>query len=102
MIKKITDTEKTGKWTVFYDMHSGGGLKEPPHSIIVIEGDGPTAKGIFMSQFGHDPEDVACHCCGSNYDIAEYDSFDEVARYYLGESSLEEFTQRPDVLILHR
>jgi len=57
-------------WTTFWDMHSGGGLKEPPYEKIYIELPRDAAIAEFKRRFGHDPTNVACQCCGQNYSIS--------------------------------
>jgi hypothetical protein len=57
-------------WTRFMDMHSGGGLKEDPYSIILIETDEDAAKRVFYSRFGHNPERITCTCCGEDYSVS--------------------------------
>jgi hypothetical protein len=58
-------------WTHFWDMHSGGGLKEPPYSHIFIEAAKAEATIIFYNRFGHNPNRVSCTCCGEDYSIRE-------------------------------
>ena len=58
-------------WTKFWDMHSGGSLKEDPHQYIYIEASEEEAKLIFYNKFGHNPERVTCTCCGDDYTIEE-------------------------------
>lgn len=50
-------------------------MKEKPYDLIVIEAHEEEAIDYFIRKFGHDPRDVACECCGSNYSIGEYESF---------------------------
>lgn len=61
-------------WTQFWDMHSGGGLKEEPYNMIYIEAPEDVAKTIFFNKFGHNPERVSCTCCGDDYGIYEVDA----------------------------
>ena len=56
-------------FTLFYDMHSGGGLKEGTYQFIVIEAPQEEAEVIFQNRFGHNPNRVSCTCCGSDYSI---------------------------------
>jgi hypothetical protein len=74
--------EETTKWTVFWDMHSGGGLKEGDYDRIYIEAPEEEAKVIFYNRFGHNPERVTCTCCGDDYSISEYDSLAEASAYH--------------------
>lgn len=59
------NTETT--WTQFWDMHSGGDLKEPPYHFIYIEAPEDEAKLIFQNRFGHNPNRVTRTCCGEDY-----------------------------------
>jgi hypothetical protein len=70
-----------GKWTRFYDMHSGGGLKEA-YSQIIIEAPMEEAKVIFYKRFGHNPERVSCTCCGDDYSISASRSLGEATAYH--------------------
>lgn len=107
------------KWTLFWDMHSGGGTKEKPYEKIYIEAPRVEAIAIFYNRFGHNPERVSCTCCGEDYSISEEDSFLQASGYhrnckladggyieapdrkdsrrYLTE---EEYTAQPDVLVI--
>lgn len=105
-------------FTQFYDMHSGGGCKEKPYELIYIEAPEAEAEVIFYNRFGHNPNRVTCTCCGEDYSITESDSLEQATAYhrnckwdsklnaYVEESdnesliSLEEFCQRPEVLVI--
>jgi hypothetical protein len=65
-------------------MHSGGGLKEPPYSLIYIEAPEEEAKVIFYNRFGHNPERVSCTCCGDDYSIEEDESLAQLSGYHRG------------------
>lgn len=69
------------KWTLFWDMHSGGGSKEQ-HEKIYIEAPEEEAKIIFYNKFGHSPDRVSCTCCGSDYSISESDSLEQASGYH--------------------
>jgi hypothetical protein len=95
-------------WTEFWDMHSGGGLKEEPYHYIYIEAPERKATEIFKDRFGHDPEDTYCECCGQNYAIDEDETLEEATRYQRDDScgrmppqTIEQFERREDVLILY-
>jgi hypothetical protein len=75
-------------WTLFNDMHSGGGTKEP-YDLIFIEGNEAEARAIFVARFGHDPDDVACPCCGSNYSVTEHVSLAIATGWHRGCAALE-------------
>ena len=70
-------------WTMFWDMHSGGGLKER-WSHIYIEAPEEEAKVIFYNRFGHNPERVTCTCCGEDYSISEDESLEQLSGYQRG------------------
>ncbi len=71
-------------WTLFWDMHSGGGLKEEPYQYIFIESCYKDAVDYFEERFGHCPTDVACECCGENYNIDESDTLEQSSGYHRG------------------
>jgi hypothetical protein len=75
-------TKKEVKWTIFWDMHSGGSTKEAPYEKIYIEAPQDEAERIFINRFGHDPNQIACECCGQNYSIDESDSLQEASAYH--------------------
>lgn len=108
-------------WTQFWDMHSGGGLKQAPYHYLYIEAkDEEEATLIFYNRFGHNPNDTACPTCGSNYsinteeDLAQLTGYHrgcrhmngvyveeaEPGRRWQGYQTLDEYFQRSDVLIL--
>lgn len=60
-------------WTLFFDMSSGGYKKESFSKLIV---ELPEAKAVewFEQKYGHNPYDVTCSCCGSDYAVCEYDT----------------------------
>lgn len=110
-------------WTHFYDMHSGGGLKQKPYQHIFIQAEEKAAKIVFYSRFGHDPDRVTCNCCGEDYSITQCSSLSEATAYnrncaystdlkcWIEEPdtrynssakliSLEDFLNRPDVLVI--
>ena len=69
-------------WTQFWDMHSGGGLKEPPFSQILIEAPHDEALIIFYNRFGHNPHRVSCTCCGEDYSTRESETLEQVTAYH--------------------
>ena len=81
---KIQTPEPTSKWTQFRDMHSGGGLKQPPYSNIYIEAPQYIAEIVFYNRFGHNPNNVACSCCGTNYSITESDTLEKASGFDRG------------------
>lgn len=69
------------KWTLFWDMHSGGRTKEEPYERIYIEAPKEEAKIIFYNRFGHNPERVTCICCGEDYSISEDESLEQLSGF---------------------
>ena len=78
----MTKKKEQSKWTLFWDMHSGGGTKEDPYEHIYIEAPQDEAETIFINRFGHDPNQVTCDCCGQDYAIDEHDSLHEASAYH--------------------
>jgi hypothetical protein len=56
-------------WTLFWDMHSGGGTKIPPYNKIYVEAPEDDARSYFQRRFERDPENVTCNCCGEDYSV---------------------------------
>jgi hypothetical protein len=75
--------EAGGPWTEFWDMHSGGGLKEPYH-FIYIEAPEAEAEIIFYNRFDHSPGRVSCTCCGEDYSVTESKTLAEATNYRRG------------------
>lgn len=71
-------------WTHFWDMYSGGGLKEKKLGHIFIEAPEREAKIIFYNRFGHNPERVSCTCCGEDYSISESPSLEDATAFHRG------------------
>jgi len=63
------------------DMHSGGACKQEPHEYIYIELPYEAANAAFQARFGHDPNEVACSCCGANYSIDEEPTLEAACAY---------------------
>jgi hypothetical protein len=76
-------------WTQFWDMHSGGGCKEPPFEKIYIEAPESEARVIFYNRFGHNPERVTCTCCGEDYSTSEHEDLAQLTAYHRGCRSIE-------------
>ena len=70
-------------WTLFWDMHSGGGLKEKWDKIY-IEASEEEAKIIFYNKFGHNPERISCTCCGEDYSISEAKTLGQISGWHRG------------------
>lgn len=93
------------KWTLFWDMHSGGGLKVPPLHYIFIEAPETEAEHIFYRLFERDPYEVTCSCCGEDYSVSESDTLEEATEYHRQQfgrrhQTMKEFEARDDVAIL--
>lgn len=71
-------------WTSFWDMNSGGGIKEPPYDKIYIEAPEEEAKVIFYNRFGHNPERVTCTCCGEDYTIDSHEDLAQLTGFHRG------------------
>lgn len=116
------ETKEESKWTLFWDMHSGGGTKEFPYEKIYIEAPENEAKVIFYNRFGHNPERVTCTCCGEDYSISESDTLEQASGYhrncawdkktkgYINKPNeysdnfmtVEEYSKQDDVLIISK
>lgn len=70
-------------WTRFNDMHSGGGRKTA-FEYIYIEGSREEAIALFVTEFGQDPRDVACDCCGENFSVSEHETLEEASEFERG------------------
>lgn len=66
----------------FMDMHSGGKLKLPPYQYIYVEAPSKhEATELFTSYFGINPFNITCECCGQDFYIQDFESFDEASAY---------------------
>ena len=82
--KNVVGRDETGgPWTMFWDMSSGGGHKEPYHYIF-IEAPYAEAKIIFFKRFEHSPDRVSCTCCGADYSVSEHQTLGEATAYHRG------------------
>lgn len=84
----------------FFDMHSGGGCKEPPYEQIYIEAPEEEAKIIFYNKFGHSPDRVSCTCCGEDYAVYEDDTLEESTAFDRHKQSLDQYKKEKHVLII--
>ena len=66
-------------FTLFYDMHSGGGQKES-FSKLAVELPENEAVEWFKNKFGHDPFNITCNCCGCDYSVSESETLDELTK----------------------
>jgi hypothetical protein len=71
-------------WTLFWDMHSGGGTKVEPFEKIYIEAPESEAKIIFYNRFGRNPDRVTCTCCGGDYSTDESDTLEQASGFHRG------------------
>lgn len=83
-------------WTQFWDMHSGGGCKEPPYEKIYIEAPQDEAELVFYNRFGHNPSRVTCTCCGEDYSMSESETLAEASAYHRGCYSFQRKTYNKD------
>lgn len=95
-------------WTLFWDMHSGGGIKEKPYNKIYIEAPKDEAKIIFYNRFGHSPNRITCTCCGEDYSISESKTLEQASSFYRTSLynnkslSLKEYITLPNVLVIYK
>jgi len=68
----------------FWDMHSGGRLKESPYHHIYIEAYEEEAMTIFYNRFGHNPRRITCTCCGSDYGISNHEDIAQLTGFQRG------------------
>lgn len=68
-------------WTVFWDMHSGGGQKLDFAKCFI---EAPEAEAIeaFKRLFGRDPHNETCPCCGEDYSIDGEETLEEATAYH--------------------
>lgn len=86
-VSKSEEEIKESVWTLFWDMSSGGGRKEPPYDKIFIEAPLDEATSVFYSKFGHNPNRVTCTCCGEDYSISS-GSIHQLTGYHRGLRSI--------------
>ena len=87
-------------WTHFYDMHSGGGMKEEPYEHIYIEQALEKAVTVFYNKFGHNPYRVSCTCCGKDYSVSESKTIEEATEYQRKNLSVEGYQKKENVLFV--
>lgn len=75
-------------WTQFWDMHSGGDIKEEYQYIYIESESEEQAKIIFYNRFGHSPNRVSCTCCGEDYAIESHKDIKQLTGYHRGCLSL--------------
>lgn len=99
--------KKEMKWTEFWDMCSGGEIKEESYEKIYIEAPEAEAKVIFYNKFGHNPERVTCTCCGDDYSISESVSLEQASAYHRKEygkkklTTIAKYLKQKDVLVVY-
>lgn len=88
-------------WVEFFDMCSGGFVKQPPYDRIYIEAKSEAeASIIFFNRFGHSPDRVTCLCCGEDYSVYSEESLEDLTEYDRRGCSLVEHAERDGVLII--
>ena len=70
-------------WTLFWDMHSGGGSKEKWDKIY-IQAPKDVACIVFYNRFGHSADRVSCTCCGADYSVSESETLEDASGYHRG------------------
>lgn len=75
---------ESGPWTLFWDMHSGGGNKLPWEKIYIQEIPGIEDSAIlkFEQLFNRDPYNVTCRCCGSDYSVDSHPTLREASGHH--------------------
>lgn len=72
------------KVTTFYDMHSGG-MPQTEYDIIIVKL--PEEEAIIeFTKVYENPYHVTCKCCGSDFAVTEYDSFEEAMEAHKSEN----------------
>jgi hypothetical protein len=88
-------------WTMFMDMHSGGGQKTK-YEYVYIKGTEEEAKRTFEKVLGRDPDHASCPCCGSDFGAIEYTSLTTAAKdNKLPRETVQEHLHRKDVLVIN-
>ena len=110
-IKAYPPSSTPNSWTLFWDMSSGGSTKVEPYETIYIELPWARAVEYFKDRFDRDPDNVTCDCCGEDYSVSSYASFDEASAYHRGDmglmqsctiESVEAYEAREDVLVIRQ
>ncbi len=78
----ISKVNLDGPWTLFWDMHSGGGQKEDA-ALIIIQAPKNEARVIFYNRFGHSADRVTCTCCGEDYVVNQEDILGQLVGFHL-------------------
>lgn len=68
-------------WTLFWDMHSGGGQKLD-WANIYIEAPQSEAESVFYARFDRNPNRVTCTCCGPDYSISESENLAQATAFH--------------------
>lgn len=91
--KQASAPRTDGKYTTFFDMHSGGGRKSE-HEVYILAGDEKTATKTFKKLTGRKPNNVSCRCCGEDYSVTEHDNLKQAIECYKFEKSVFIETER--------
>jgi hypothetical protein len=87
------------EWTLFWDMHSGGGTKFGDYEEIYVEGAYEDAMRRFRAVTGCDPYNVTCECCGEDYAVITYDSIEDATAHDRN-GALDEYLALPTVFVV--
>jgi hypothetical protein len=68
-------------WTLFWDMHSGGGTKVGNYAKIYVQAPYDEAVDWFTDRY-RDPHYVTCECCGPDYSVNEYPTLEKATRFH--------------------
>lgn len=79
--KQASKPHADGKYTTFFDMHSGGGRKSK-YELYILAGDKEAATEEFKKLTGRDPDHVTCYCCGEDYSVVEYDTLEDALQHH--------------------
>lgn len=90
-------------FTKFWDMDSGGRLKEQ-WDIIYIEASKGEACEIFEKRFGHAPDHVTCSCCGDDYAILESETLESATKFHRKTTPLDKYLEenKERILVLYK
>lgn len=118
-MNELVHKDYSGKWTHYWDMHSGGGTKFEPFEHIYVQGE---ESDLFEEVTGRSPYNVSCECCGEDYsvttseDLVQATAYQRNCRYekdlrgYVEESGygwreyvpIETYIQQEDVLLIFK
>lgn len=82
----------------FTDMNSGGMMKSKYKTILIECYNQTEAIELFEGRFDRNPRNITCTCCGWDYSISEYDSFEDATsldRMCQMSQDYETFSEKP-------